>query len=149
VGVQLLIDVALHSRSPFAAKRLGCTMVGLAGQVTLTVGGRPAVGSTICYSRRTATCASSVVFLLLGIAALLAVLRPCWPDGPPVGSAMPPPAAAAIQDGTGARHQVEPDVVAGWADLAAGQGDDGVMADSLSVESPFRSFHLLACPSIW
>jgi hypothetical protein len=25
-----------------SAKRLGCTMVGLAGQVTLTVGGRPA-----------------------------------------------------------------------------------------------------------
>jgi hypothetical protein len=28
-------------------------------------------------------------------------------------------------------------------------GDDGVTADSLSVEGPFRSFHLLAGPSIW
>jgi hypothetical protein len=76
-----------------SAKRLGCTMVGLAGQVTLTVGGRP----------------------------------PGWIRSTRI---------------------LSPDGLI-WPSAKVVMGDDGVTADSLSVEGPFRSFHLLAGPSIW
>jgi hypothetical protein len=36
-----------------------------------------------------------------------------------------------------------------WPPAKVVMGDDGVTADSLSVEGPFRSFHILAGPSIW